>query len=73
MPNRDNVLEFRPKPPTPEELEAWRRFVDWAKDATFADWENLYGSQAKELYERFYRLFYDFAERQRRVETKPVK
>lgn len=74
MDNKDNVLEFRHKPPTPDELEAWSRFVKWASTAPFPEWEKLYGAQAKEFYDKFWKLFLEFIENQRRTtETKPVE
>jgi hypothetical protein len=66
MDNKDNVLEFRSKPPTDQECEAWAKFVQWTKTATPADWEALYGEQASELRSRFYELFYAFVEAAKR-------
>ncbi|HEU4479364.1 MAG TPA: hypothetical protein VFR80_12665 [Pyrinomonadaceae bacterium] len=60
MDTKDNVLKFRPKHSTPEELEAWRKFVTWAATATRDDWQEKYGEQAAELYDNFFRLFFEF-------------
>lgn len=56
----NNVIKFPTQPPTPEEIVAWKRVVEWASTATEADWTEKYGSNADELRTKFYALFTSF-------------